>query len=526
MLPLNISPELQEAIEAAREDLLAFCLLMCPHFAVGPHLRIMADSLMQVYYGDTKRLMIFMPPRSGKSFMTSIYFPAWCIGKNPYWQMMSLTHTSTLAEDWSAEIRNIVNDDLYQMIFPGTQLRPDSRAKNRWHTNRSGVFTAAAVGRKIAGRGANLAIIDDPISEQDAYSKSKLEAINRWYPGGLRSRLMPNGRIVITNTRWNSNDLSGHLLSKALNDPEADNWEIIEFPALNTKETAEQLELAREILIDQGLLPESYPHMVEGETYWPPVPEADSKDYGLAGWATAYLRKTKANTPPHDWEALYMQRPVAEEGNILKRNWWKNWAESDPPTCEYVLISWDTAYTEKEYSDYTAYTVWGIFRKEAQTDKMPNMILLGGGKGRYEYPALRRMAKEVYQQWQPDAMIIEKKASGISLIQDLIMSGIPVLPFDPHDKDKIARAYAATPYFHGGCIWAPVEKRWAADIIFECSAFPAGEYDDYVDTVTQAVLWVSRGSWLIHPDDADLYDDDERGKLPKYRTYWSATSNG
>jgi predicted phage terminase large subunit-like protein len=486
-----------EAIQAARDDLLAFCMLMEENFIVAPHIRLMADKLMEVYRGEIKRLMIFMPPRSGKSHMTSVYAPAWFLGHIPSWQIIGISHSSTLIEDFSREVRNLVSSDMYQLIFPGVTLRSDSRAANRWHTNHAGIYTAIGTGGKIAGRGANCAFIDDPISEQDAYSKLKRQSVNNWYPGGLRSRLMPNGRVILTMTRWNEDDLAGSLLKRAQNNEDTDQWDVVKFPAFLSEEEAMMLEEAREKCIAQGLLPPEYPHMKAERTYWPVLPEYQKRDTGLRGWSTEELSTTKANTPPHEWEALYMQRPTAEEGNIIKRRWWRMYEKDDPPRCDYVLMSMDTAYSERETADYSAITTWGIFRDE---NEVANLILLGAQKGRWDFPTLRRKTFDLYNYHEPDAILIEKKASGQSLIQDLRASGVPVLEYQP-DKDKVARAYASTPLFHGGRIWAPTEIGWAEDVMFECSVFPASDYDDYVDTVTQAVIWVKDGSWVVHPDD-------------------------
>ena len=505
---------IKEAIEAARHDLLAFCMLMDPNFVVAPHLRLMADKLMEMYLGSCPRLMIFMPPRSGKSQMTSIYAPAWFLGHVPSWQMIGASHSSNLIEDFSREVRNLVNSDIYQAIFPGVSLRADSRAANRWHTNSKGIYTAIGVGGHMAGRGANCAFIDDPISEQDAYSKAKRQRVNKWYPGGLRTRLMPNGRVVIVMTRWNEDDLAGFLIKQSDHNPRADQWEVIRFPGILDKEACEMLKESREKCIEQRLLPENYPQMKVGETYWPVMPGHENRDTGLRGWTTEELLDTKENTPPHEWEALYMQRPTADQGNILKTGWWKVWEERRPPGCDYVLMSMDTAFSERDSADYTAITTWGIFKDQHSVSQM---IMLGAQKGRWSYPDLRRKTFDLYNYHMPDAVLIEKKASGQSLLQDMRAAGVPVLEYNP-DKDKIARAYACTPLFQAGRIWVPKEKRWAEEVIHECATFPAADYDDYVDTVTQAIIWMKDGAWVTHPDDEWQFRG-RRDKIKQMRYY-------
>ncbi len=508
-------PELiEEALQAARDDLLAFCMLVNPDFIIAPHLRLMADKLMDMFWGKCPRLMIWMSPRSGKSLMASVYGPAWALGHVPSWQVIGASHSSNLIEDFSREVRNLVNSDIYKAVFPGVTLRSDSRAANRWHTANGGLYTAIGVGGHFAGRGANIAFIDDPISEQDAYSKAKRQRVNKWYPGGLRSRLMPNGRVAIIQTRWNEDDLSGFLLKMAENNPGSDQWEVIRFPAILDEEAVEELALARLKCIDQGLLPPDYPEMKIGGTYWPVQEGHELRDVGLRGWKTSELLTTKENLPPHEWEAIYMQRPTADQGNILKTSWWKVWKEHKPPICDYVLMSMDTAFSEKDDADYSAITTWGIFK---DANDVSNMIMLGAQKGRWGYPDLRKKAFDLYNYHMPDMVLIEKKASGQSLLQDMQASGVPVMPYNP-DRDKIARAYACTPLFHGGRIWVPENKRWAEEVLHECAVFPAADHDDYVDTVTQAVLWIKEGAWVTHPDD-EWQNVGRYGRIKKRKYY-------
>lgn len=515
---LQLEQAAANAIKSARDDLLAFALMVRPDFVVGPHHRIIADHLKMVWNGNIRRLMLFMPPRSSKSMMTSTLFPAWCIGHSPAWHTICASHSANLAEDFSREVRNIVSSDIYRYIFPKVDLRQDSRAANRWHTTYSGVYTALGVGGHVAGRGAHLALLDDPISEQDAYSKTKRERVNNWYPSGLRTRLMPGGRVILTMTRWNVGDLAGSLLEHERNNPDADEWTVLKFPAIVNEEEAEMLNHARSRLILQGVLPEYYPEVKAGGTYWPPLEGYGDSDKGLIGWSTKELLATKANTPPHEWEAVYMQRPTLEEGNILKSSWWKRWPNEKPPACRYVFMSMDTAYSTKEQADYSAITTWGVFTNEYEDPPQPNLMLLGAQKGRWDFPELRKRTMDLYRFYQPDVILIEKKASGQSLIQELRAIGIPVMEYNP-DKDKVARAYAASPMFHAERVWAPKKKIWADEVIHECAAFPTGAHDDYVDTVTQAVLWTKQGAWVITPEEDWLYNDG-RDRIETNRTYY------
>lgn len=466
----------------ARGDLLSYIQIMKDDYIVGKHIRLIADKLMAVARGEIKRLMIFLSPRSGKSLLGSVYFPSWYLGLNPSHQVMTISYSSEMAEDWSREVRNLVASPQYQSVFPGMALRTDSRAANRWRTLQGGIYTAAGTTGGIAGKGAHLAIIDDPMSEQDAYSKAARERVIRWYPGGLRTRLMPKGAIVVISTKWHDNDLPGWLEEEAKKNPKADQWEILKIPAI-VDEKASRL-LGIEV----------------GESYFPEF------------WPLSELELTKENTPLYQWEALYMQSPVPEGGAILKRPWWRWWMKDKPPECEYVLMTCDTAFTVESYSDYTAILVWGVWRDQKD---VPNLVLLGALNERLEYPDLRRRVNEMYQEHEPDCVLIEKKASGISLIQDLRLSGLPVQEWKI-DKDKEARAWAAAPLLESGRVWVP-QKKWAEEVVEQCSRFPMGSHDDLVDATTMAILWVHAGFKVEHPDNPEFKEDEDSERKLKKR---------
>ena len=492
------------AIQSARKDLLAFIMLMNPSFSVGPHHRVLCDQLMKIESGETDRLMVFVAPRSSKSLITSTYFPAWALGKNPFWQEIAVSHSDDLATRFGRAIRDIINTEQFRTIFPQINIRKDNRSANSWglqHKGKeAGSFLAAGSGSGIAGFGAHLAIIDDPISEQDAYSKARREALNEWYSSGLRTRLMPGGKVVLVMTRWHENDLAGHLLSLEDDSPMADEWEVVRIPALNTTESLNKLEKARESLISQGYLSQDYTKLKLGSSFWP---ASDHKD-GFH-WSTEEIIRTKNNTPSFKFDALYGQAPTNEEGNIIKLEWWQNWDNTAPPECDYIIQSWDTAFSTKTSADYSAVTTWGVFKSGLD---MPNLVLLGAERGRWDYPTLRTKAVKKYEEHKPDSILIEKKASGQSLIQDLRMTGLPIFEFQP-DRDKIARAYAITSLFHNGRIYAPFKKDWAMDVIDEARTFPTGSHDDYMDTVSQALLWMRNGGYVSHGADTWL---DKREK--------------
>jgi len=498
------------AIQAAREDLLAFVLLMDPQFSVGPHHRYLCDVLMRVESGEDKRAMVFVSPRSSKSLITSIYFPAWALGRHPQWQLIEVSHSSDLSTDFGRQVRDLLGSKDYHEVFPDTEIRKDNRAADSWATTKKGRFLAAGAGSGIAGKGAHLGIIDDPLSEQDAWSKASRERINNWYPGGFRTRLMPGGRVCIVQTRWTEDDLSGDLLKKERENLYADKWSVVRIPALNTRESIGPLKKARQTLIDQGILPKDYPEMVLGESFWP-APSMD-QDYH---WSTEEMIATKHNTPPFQWDALYMQNPTPVEGGIIKTKYWQDWESETAPQCDHLLMSLDTAFSERTSADYSAYTLWGIFNNSfwnesaKSMEDLPCLLLLGAGRGHWTYPQLRSKVLEKYHKHKPDTVLIEKKASGQSLIQELRLASLPVIEYNP-DRDKVARAYAASAIFHNKRVFAPKSKSWAQDVIEECRAFPNSEHDDYVDTVTQAVIWMTTGGYVVHSDDPwhNISEDD------------------
>jgi predicted phage terminase large subunit-like protein len=489
------------AVEAAREDLLAFIMLMDPEFSVAPHHRVICDALMRIEANESKRMMLFVPPRSSKSLIGSVYFPAWCIGRSPGLYVIEASHNTSLAVEFGRTVRDMTQMDIYKSIFPEVTLRSDNKSADNWKTTNGGRFKSAGVGTGIAGSGAHVGIIDDPLSEQDAWSQTAREKVNSWYPGGFRSRLMPKtGRVVLINTRWHEGDLSGVLETKMYEDPQSDQWEIIRIPALNDTRSLALLLEGAEKLKAQGYLPEDWPDPVLGETFWP-APE----DYAGYHWSSDELISTKHNLPSYQWNALYMQNPSAEDGGILKKSYWRIWKNPLPPECDIVIASVDTAFSQRERADYSAITIWGLFTVLGRN----NLIMLSAKKGHWAYPDLRKNLMKSIDKYDPDTIIIENKASGMSLVQDLTMAGLPIFAFQP-DRDKESRVHAITPIFAQGRVWVPAEKMYADEVIEECRQFPLGRHDDYVDTVSQALLWMRNGAYVVPPDNPwnDIDEDD------------------
>ena len=448
-----------EKNEESEKDFLKFVQAMWPDFIVGEHHRKISKKLERIASGELKRLIINMPPRHTKSEFASYLFPAWMIGKNPAMKIIQATHTTELAIGFGRKVKNLLEREEYNEIFPETKLAVDSKASGRWDTNRGGMYYAVGVGSNLAGRGGDLIIIDDPHSEQTAMSNTGFEDAWDWYTGGPRQRLQPKGAIVLVQTRWSEKDMTGQLIRAQAKDKDADQWEVVELPAI----------------------------MPSGKPCWP--------EY----WPLKDLEAVKASIPPSKWNAQYQQQPTGDENAILKREWWKVWQKSAVPQLQYVIQSYDTAFSRRETADYSAITTWGVFYPEEGGP--PNLILLDAKKGRWEFPELKTAALEQYKFWEPETVIIEAKASGLPLTQELRTMGIPVVNFTPsRGNDKVARVHAISPLFESGMIWAPDEK-WAEEVVEECAAFPNGEHDDLVDSTTQALMRYRQGNFVQLPSD-------------------------
>ena len=438
-------------------DFLKFVKSVWPDFVEGSHHKKIADQFNRLAEGKINRLIINMPPRHTKSEFASFLLPAWMIGKNPKLKIIQTTHTAELAVRFGRKAKTLIDSEDYQKIFQ-TRLREDSQAAGRWETEQGGEYFAAGVGGAITGRGADLLIIDDPHSEQDALNPEALERAYEWYTSGPRQRLQPGGKIVVVMTRWSVKDLTAQLI-KSSSETKADQWELIEFPAI---------------------LPNEKP-------VWP--------EY----WKLSELESVKASLSVQKWNAQWMQNPTAEEGSIIKREWWRVWDKPYIPPLDHVIQSYDTAFLKKETADYSAITTWGVFR--LNEDSEPNLILLDAIKERLEFPDLKRRALEQYQYWNPETVIIEAKASGLPLTYELRKMGIPVVNFTPSKgNDKHARVNAVAPLFESGQIWAP-DQKFAEEVVEECAAFPYGDNDDLVDSMTQAVMRFRQGGFVDHPED-------------------------
>jgi predicted phage terminase large subunit-like protein len=456
------------ARDQATSSFLSFCRYVWPEMIVGAHHKKIAAALDRVVSGECKRLMIAMPPRHGKSQMGSYLFPAYLMGKKPDSKLIVGSHTAELAQRFGRMIRNLVADERYKELFPDFLLSADSKAAGRWDTSHGGEAFFIGKGGAMTGRGGNVVILDDILDEQDALSNTAMENTWEWYQSGPRQRLQPNGAIIVINTRWKTDDLSGRLL-KLQGAIKSDKWEVLEFPAI----------------------------LPSGGPLWP--------EY----WKLEELEAVKHTIGLQKWNAQWQQTPTADEGAILKREWWQRWKPEEPPLVEYIIQSYDTAYSKKETADYSVITTWGVFVPDQ--DSGPNIILLDVKKGRWDFPELKRIAREEYKNWNPDNVLIEAKATGITLQQELRRVGIPVTMYSPGGRragqDKISRANSIAPILESGMVWAP-ETEWADELIEECAAFPNGDHDDMVDSTTQALMRFRAGNFIaLNTDEAEDSSD-------------------
>jgi predicted phage terminase large subunit-like protein len=432
----------------------------------------LAQIFEDIAAGKKKRVIVNIAPRHGKSELISYLAPAWFLGKFPSKKVIMASHTADLAVNFGRRVRNLVGSELYKDIFPQIELQSDSKSASRWGTNFNGEYFAIGVGGALAGRGADLFIIDDPHSEQEAKTGRADVFLPawEWFQSGPLQRLMPGGAIIVVMTRWSKLDLTGQIVKQTENNDDVDAWEVVEFPAIKD----------------------------DGEALWPEF------------WPVEELLAKKAALDIRYWNAQYMQNPVSEEGALIKREWWNIWEGEDSPSCDFTIMALDAAQETNNRADYNALTVWGVFFNEEVNNY--NIILLNSIKKRLEFPELKKLVLEEYQEWQPDAFMVEKKSNGAALYQELRRMGIPVGEFTPgKGQDKIARVNAVSDLFAGGVVWAP-DRRWAKEVIEECNDFPSGTNDDLVDSTTLALLRFRQGGFIRLPN-----DEPEDDMLYKYR---------
>lgn len=485
------------ARQAARDDFLVFCHRVYPNFKEGAHHRHMKPMLHDMArddWGDekppthAKRMTVSMPPRFGKSETIAYLYVAWYLGHNPTHQIIMGTHTEDLSSSFGRKVRDLIDTAEYGKIFPETQVSKDKSAAGNWTTTAKGVYLALGINSSAAGKGAHLFVADDLVSEQAVLANPDEAFEKAWtfLQVGPLQRLMPGGRIIMIGTRWGKKDPIGRALKWARENEDALPWHEVRFPAV--------MEVTRD----------GQKKMV---SLWPEQ------------WPLDELLAKKSGMQPQFWNAQYMQDPTDEEGAIIKREWWRIWPHDDPPKCSFLIQTWDTAHDMQSHNDYSACQTWGVFENE---DTQRNeLILLNAFHKRLEFPDLKKRAKAEYDEWQPDALVIEKKAAGAPLIQELRRMQLFIEAISPSrgrggvSNDKRARVTAVAPIFQDGAVWAP-DTRWAREVIELCAEFPNGEFDDPVDCAEMAVARFRRGNFIVLSDDAKDDNDDAPASYDYY----------
>ena len=459
-----------DRVSRCQDSFLFFVQQMWPIFISGKHHKIMADAFERVASGELKRLIINMPPRHTKSEFASFLLPSWFLGKFPEKKIIQTAHTAELATGFGRKVRNLVSSDAYSKVFD-TKLSTDSKAAGRWNTNKGGDYFAIGVGGAVTGKGADLLIIDDPHSEQEAKqgNPAVFDGVYEWFTSGPRQRLQPNAAIIIVMTRWSKRDLTGQIIKNSGKDG-VDQWETIDFPAI----------------------------LPSGTPLWPGF------------WSKEALEALRSELPVSKWEAQYQQNPTSEEGAIIKRDQWQIWDSETPPQVIYIIQSWDTAFEKNNRADYSACTTWGVFDHPDKIGNLKaNIILLDAFKQRLEFPELKSKAYAAWKEWQPDTLIVEKRAAGAPLIYELRKMGIPMSEYTPgKGNDKISRVNAISDLFASGMVWCP-KTRWAEEVMDELASFPNGDHDDLVDSSSQALMRFRQGGFISVATD----EEDE----PMYR---------
>jgi predicted phage terminase large subunit-like protein len=471
--------------ERAVYNFLEFCRYVYPGFKEGPHHRHLAPLLHEVRTGEKPRLTVSMAPRFGKSETIAYLFVAWYLGHNPDHHIMMVTHTFDLSADFGRKVRNLLDSDVYHELFPKTVVARDKSSAFNWATTLGGKYLAIGIGANVAGHGAHLLIGDDLVSEQSVLGADPDKTFaNAWeyVQVGPLQRLMPGGRVVLIGTRWGKKDPIGRALAWAEQNPDSTPWHEVRFPAV--------MDVKRDGVTTQVSL-------------WPEQ------------WPIEQLLAKKAGMFPQFWAAQYLQEPTSEEGALVKREWWRIWEKVKPPVCDILMQSWDTAHETKTASDPSGVHTWGVFYNEDTS--RDELILLDAWTGRKEFPALKKFAIDYYKEWQPDMVLIEKKAAGAPLIQELRAIGLPVQEFSPsRGNDKRVRLNAVTDIFASGMVWVP-DTRWGREVIDDIAEFPNGEHDENVDCATQALMRFRQGGFIRLATDAS---NDDNEVVQRTRAYY------
>jgi predicted phage terminase large subunit-like protein len=429
-------------------------------FLPNGHIEVLAAKLQSAKEGRIKRLIICIPPRHLKSLAASIALPVWVLGHDPTAAIINVTYGQDLSDKFARDSRAIMQSSWYQRAFPARLLTPRAPLQELV-TTKGGFRLATSIGGVLTGRGADMIIIDDPLKPSDATSDSRRAAVNEWYDGTLYSRLndKANGTIIIIMQRLHEDDLVGYVLKQ-------EGWELVSFPAI--AETDEEYEV--ETVFGK--------RRFTRQAGTPLHPERES---------LATLEQIRATIGTYNFAGQYQQTPAPAGGGLVREAWFKYYSPNErPESFDQIIQSWDTANSPSELADYSVCTTWGL--------KGPNLYLINVLRRKLPYPDLKRAVREQNDLFNPAVILIEDKASGTQLIQELIGSGLSqVTPYKP-DGDKIMRLHAQTATIENGFVYLPREAYWLAEYLHELTVFPNGRYDDQVDSTSQALAWVKQSS--------------------------------
>jgi len=429
-------------------------------FATNWHFRVIAAKLTAVYQGRIRRLVVNMPPRHLKSHLASVAFPAWCLGRNPSLQVLCVSYAQDLADKLARDCRRIVMSDWYQRLFP-TRLAPRHQAVSEFETTQQGSRLATSVGGVLTGRGADIIVIDDPLKPEEALSQAQRRSANEWFDHTLYSRLndKEKGSIILIMHRLHEDDLVGHVLAQ-------EDWEVVRFPAI--------AEADERYLIDTLAGPRVFTRAC-GEALHP------------ARESLAMLEQIRRTIGEYNFAGQDQQAPAPLGGGLVKAAWFRHCAQDEMPgQFERVVQSWDTASKATELNDFSVCTSWGILGKD--------LYLLDVLRRRMEYPELKRAVREQYARFRPSVVLIEDKASGTQLIQELIAEGLYAVTRYQPQSDKVMRMHAQTAMIENGFVHLPDAAPWLAQYLHEITTFPNGRHDDQVDSTAQMLDWFKRGS--------------------------------
>ena len=423
---------------------------------MAPYIELMAIKLEECRLGKIRRLIINLPPRHLKSHMVSIAFVAWVLGHKASAQVICASYGQDLADKLALDTKKLMQSAMYRELFQ-TRLAADKQAVSDFMTTEQGCRMATSVGGVLTGRGADILILDDPLKPEDALSDTKRESVNRWFDSTLLSRLndKSKGCIIVIMQRLHQDDLVGHVLEQG-------NWEVLSFPAI--------AEVDEHHVFQTALGPQVFKRKA-GEALHP---ERESIEQ---------LRITQKQIGEYNFSSQYQQNPIPQGGAIIKANWLMTYDELPPAeNIKYRLQSWDTAVKTKEMNDHSVCTSWVV-------DRQDRCYLVDVFRKKLEYPDLKRAIVETAKHFRPHKILIEDKASGSSLIQDLKREGLTKVEAyqPPAGQDKIMRLNTLTHIFESGKVFLPKQAPWLADYRLELLGCPGAKHDDQVDSTTQAL---------------------------------------